>query len=78
MAGPAAATAGLGILGAAIGGAVEGLFVYGVTRLGADVAPAKARRAALWAGGIVFGLSTVMTLIAAGGVAAADTVYGPV
>jgi len=73
LAGPAAAVAGVGILGAAVGGAIEAAFVYGVTRLGADVAPAKAKTAAMWAGGIVFGLSAIMTLIAAGGVAAATS-----
>lgn len=68
--------AGVGILGAAIGGAVEAAFVYGVTRLGAGVDPVKSRKAALWAGGIVFGLSSIMSLIGAGGVAAAEDAAG--
>lgn len=70
---PAGATLAGGLVGAAIGGAVEAAFVYGVTRLGADVAAPKAKKAAMWAGGIVFGLSALMTLVAAGGVAAASS-----
>lgn len=79
LAGPGAAVLGVGVLGAAINGAVEGLFVYGVTRLGAGVESTKARKAALWAGGIVFGLSTVVALIAGGAaeaVAPESTVSG--
>ena len=69
----AAGALGVGLLGAAMGGAIEYLFIYGCARLGADVAPAKAKKTALWAGGIVFGLSAVMTLAAAGGIAAAES-----
>jgi len=73
LAGPVAGgVLGVGLLGAAISGAIEGLFVYGVTRLGADVAAPKAKKAAMVAGGIVFGLSTILTLVAAGGVAVAE------
>jgi hypothetical protein len=68
---PTGATIAGGLAGAAIAAAIEGLFVYGVTRCGAGVESAKAKKAALWAGGIVFGLSTIMTFVAAGGVAAA-------
>jgi hypothetical protein len=74
MGGPmAGATLGVGILGAAVGGAIEGMFVYGCARLGADIAAPKAKKAAMWAGGITFGISAIMTLIAAGGVAAAES-----
>jgi hypothetical protein len=70
---PAGAVAAGGIVGSAVGAAIEGLFVYGVTRLAADVEPSKARKSALWAAGIVFGLSTIMTLAVAGGVSSVDT-----